>query len=204
MTWFPLFMDLRGKNCLLVGGGRVALHKAQKILSAGACVTLVAPSVTPEVTLLSAKFIRRKVDLSDLDGADLVIDATGDPAVGKVLYDACLERKIPINVVDMPKYCTFIFPAMLERGSLTAAISTGGASPIAASYVRNLLDSTLPEHFEDILDQMEGLRPEVKARIPSQPRRAAFLRTVFFAALEKKTPLSREELDVLWQKEDVT
>ncbi len=204
MTWFPLFVDLRGKRCLLVGGGKVALHKAQKVLSAGVSLTLVSPSLTAEVTRLPAKFIRRKVELGDLDGADLVIDATGDPAVGKMLYTACLERKIPINVVDMPQYCTFIFPALLERGSLTAAISTGGASPIAASYVRNLLDSVLPEHFEDILDQMEDLRPEVKARIPEQPRRAAFLRAVFNAALEKKAPLSHEELDILWQKEDVT
>lgn len=202
MTWFPLFIDLRGKNCLLVGGGKVALHKAQKVLSAGLSLTLVSPSMTAEVTHLPARFVRRKVELSDLDGMDLVIDATGDPAVGNMLHTACLERKIPINVVDMPQYCTFIFPALLERGSLTAAISTGGASPIAASYARNLLDHALPEHFEDILDQMEGLRPEVKARIPEQPRRAAFLRTVFNAAIEKDSPLSPEELDDLWQKAD--
>ena len=202
MAWFPLFLDLSGKKCLVAGGGAVALRKVRSLLECGAEVTVAAPEVLPQLAALPARFLPRKVEEADLAGCALVVDATGDPAVGEALSRLCGERGIPLNVVDMPRYCSVIFPAVLRRGKLTAAVSTGGASPLAAAWVRDRLGEVLPGRLEDILDQMEALRPRAKAAFSRQPRRAAFLRACLAAALEKGRPLTEEEIGTCLDREE--
>jgi len=195
-------MDVSGKKCLVAGGGAVALRKVRALLECGADVTVAAPEVLPDLAALPARFLPRKVEETDLAGCALVVDATGDPAVGEALSRLCGERGIPLNVVDMPQYCSVIFPAVLRRGKLTAAISTGGASPLAAAWVRDRLSETLPDCFETILDQMEELRTVAKSSLPRQPQRAAFLRECLGAALEKGRPLTEEEIGTYLHKEE--
>ncbi len=204
MAWFPLFLDLSGKKCLVAGGGAVALRKVRSLLECGAEVTVAAPEVLPQLAALPARFLPRKVEEADLAGCALVVDATGDPTVGEALSRLCGERGLPLNVVDMPQYCSVIFPAVLRRGKLTAAISTGGASPLAAAWVRDRLSEALPDCFEAILDQMEALRPLAKSSLPQQPRRAAFLRACLAAALEKGRPLTEAEIGAYLSKEEAS
>lgn len=198
MAWFPLFIDLEGKKCLVAGGGPVARRKAQTLSSYGAKVVMAAPE---EVCGLDVSGLRRKVEPEDVRDCALVVDATGDRETGLALAALCREERIPLNVVDTPDLCSAIFPAVLRRGRLTAAVSTGGASPIAAAWARDQLGEILPERFDGILEQMASLRPWAKAGIPDQPRRGAFLRRCFEAAVEKGAPLSEAEVGAYWTQE---
>ena len=197
MAWFPLFLEMKDRPCLVVGGGKVALRKVRALLDCGAAVTVVAPEILPELSALPVRCEYRKAAPGDAAGWALVVDASGDPAVGEALAAACAAQGTPLNVVDMPQYCSFIFPAVLRRGRLTAAVSTGGASPLAAAWVRDRLDAALPDSLEGILDQMSDLRTRAKATLPEQPQRAAFLRRCLEAALEKDRPLEETEIEAL-------
>lgn len=199
MAWFPLMIDLEGADCLVAGGGRIALHKAQTLLSFGAQVTVVAREALPEFSALPVRLQQREVLEEDLSGMLLAVDATGDPQVGEMLARACRERRIPLNVVDSPALCSYIFPAMLRRGPLLAAVSTGGASPIAAAWARDRLGAALPDGFEELVGQMTVLRPRMQREIADPAVRSALAKRCFLAAVEKGAVLTDEEIERLWR-----
>lgn len=203
MGWFPLFLNLEGKKCLVVGGGSVALRKVQTLLSYGAQVVVVAPELVPALAELdTVTRIRRSVEPNDVSDCAFVVDATGDRETGVILSELCRNKNIPLNVVDTPEFCSAIFPAVLRRGKLTAAVSTGGASPLAAVWVRNRLSDSLPDGFEEILEQMASLRIRAKETFSEQPHRAAFLKRCFAAAIEQEAPLSEEEIRAYLEQEE--
>lgn len=200
MSWFPLFIDLKDRPCLVAGGGQIALHKVQTLLSFGAKVTVIAKELHPEFSKMPVVQLRREVLPSDVNGMELVIDATADRAVGEMLSKRCAQCGIPINVVDTLELCSCIFPAMLRRGPMLAAVSTAGASPAAAAWARDRLDEVLPDRFEEILEQMRLLRRQIKTEIHDSEQRGKLLKRCFAAAIEKGAPLSREELAVLLEE----
>ena len=199
MSWFPIFMELEGKKCLVAGGGRLALQKVEKLLPCGARIRLVAPEALPDLQKLDVEWIRRPVEPGDVDGMALVVDATGEEAVGKRLAAQCRAQGVPLNVVDTPALCSFIFPAVLRRGRLVAGVSTGGASPAAAAWARDLLGEALPDGMEEILEQMEILRGETRQKLPEQQARAAFLKRCLSGALAKGGALSAAEVGAVWE-----
>ncbi len=200
MTVFPMFLVSKGQNCLVVGGGPIALQKLQVLLPGKFRITVVAPEVMPEIRNLPVELHLRKVQENDVDKVSMVVDATGNPEVGVWLREICSRKKTLLNVVDCAALCDFTFPAMLHRGKLTAAISTAGASPIAARWVRDRVAEILPDAFEEILDQLEELRPLTRQRIDTQSRRAAFLKKCFDRAMEQGRALSDKELNELWMQ----
>lgn len=194
MAFFPLMIELQNAPCLVVGGGRTALRKAQVLLESGARLYVAAPQVLPELRRLPIEIRERKVQPEDLVGMTLVVDASGSMAAAALLRRECAARRIPLNVVDCPEQCSFLFPAILRRGALVAGISTGGASPLAAAWARDRLDECLPAQLEEILAEMRSLRQRLKRTIPEQPRRAACLRAALREALKKGRPLTGGEL----------
>ena len=129
----------------------------------------------------------------------LVVDATGQPEVGEMLAAACAAARLPLNVVDNKPLCSFLFPAICQCGPLTAGVSTGGASPLAAAWARDQLIQALPDRFDQLLEQMDQLRGQAKRRIPDQRDRGAFLKRCFTRAIEQGGPLSEQEVDELWE-----
>ena len=195
MPHFPLFVDLCGQPILVVGGGAVALRKLHKLAPYGGKATVVAPDILPEIAALPGITLRRRPfrvwDL--MPRPSLVIAATDDPAVNHRISALCQKRHIPVNVADDPEHCTFLFPALVQQGRFSAGISTGGASPTAAACFRTQLQSLLPERLDELLDWLEAQRPAVKAAIGDQHKRAAALRRMCYACLEKGAPLTEEE-----------
>ena len=181
MPWFPMFVQLKGADALLVGGGTVALRKAEKLLPYGPRITVVAPDIIPELAALPGLALcRRPFEESDLQGhLALVIAATDDTALNRKIAALCREKRIPVNVVDDPEACGFLFPALVRRGRLSVGISTGGASPTAAVWLKERIESILPPHFGAALDRLEALRPALKAQIPEEHDRAARFRAAF-------------------------
>ncbi len=125
MSYFPMFIELNGRRCLVVGGGGIALHKIRVLKEFGADVLVVSPTVLPEILELKGVSYRRKsFDRSDLAGQELVVAATDDAEQNRRISELCREKHIPVNAVDQIKDCSFIFPAYLKEGEVVAAFSS--------------------------------------------------------------------------------
>ena len=175
MPLFPIFLDLRGKKVLIVGGGRVALRKAERLAPYGASITAVAPEFAPGFAALSGvTALERRFQPGDVEGAALVIAATDDAELNAAVSELCAWEGIPVNVVDDLALCSFVFPALVRRGELSVGISTGGASPSAAQYIRRLVEEQVPDGFEEILDFLAARRAQLKSALPAERRSAAY------------------------------
>lgn len=197
MGYFPFFMDLEGREGLVVGGGAVAARKVQKLLPYGPRLTVAAPELLPEIEALPGlTLLRRAFDSAMLEGKFFVIAATDDREANREIAALCRERGILVNAVDDKEQCTFLFPALVKRGELTAGVSTGGASPSAAAWVRRRVDEAVPEGFGELLDYLASLRPMVRARVP-EARRAAVFSRLFSVCLEGGFPLEEAALEAV-------
>src|SRR5258706_3837299 len=144
-------MSLRGRPCVLVGGGEVAARKARLLLEADARVTVIAPVLGPTLTRLVAKGkVEHRVESfaeSQLEGNVLVFAATDERAVNERIYQAASARGIPVNVADQPALCTFIMPSIVDRSPVVIAVSTGGAAPVLARLLRARLETLIPVSY---------------------------------------------------------
>jgi precorrin-2 dehydrogenase/sirohydrochlorin ferrochelatase len=161
--YFPAFLDLRGRRCLVVGGGEIGERKTRALLECGARVTIVSPLLTPGLAALAAsgRLVHRARPFvrSDPRGCALAVAATGDPRVDRVVAAAARRWRALVNVVDRPQHCDFIVPAVLRRGELQIAVSTGGRSPAIAREIRRRLERFFgPEYGELILRAGEARR----------------------------------------------
>ena len=185
MAYFPMFVELKGKNILVVGGGSVALRKCEVLLRYGAELTAVSAQLTPKlVNLKGVRLLFRPFDDADVEGRDMVVAATDSSELNARVAGLCKARGIAVNVVDDATAGSFLFPAATLRGRFSAGICTGGASPTAAAYFNRALAESLPDALEDILDFMAEIRPRVLKAVPDQSRRARIFAFLFTAALE--------------------
>ena len=193
MVCFPLFVDLNDKTALVVGGGPVAARKARVLLDYGPRVLVCAPRFVPELEQLSgAELLRQPFVPELLEGVSLAVAATDDRVLNRTVAQLCRKRSIPVNVADSREDSTFLFPAVVRRGRLSVGISTGGASPAAASHVRRTLEGQLPASLEPILDWLEV----GKDALPPSQRRRWFSR-LLSTALEAGRPLTSWETESL-------
>src|SRR5665213_3945657 len=122
MAYLPIFIDVGGRACVVIGGGEIAERKVRSLIEAGATVVVISPVVTPELAAMShagaIRHIARKYEHGDLAGAWLAFEATGDDTTARMVAVEADERSVPINVADVPELCTFIVPAMVQRGRL--------------------------------------------------------------------------------------
>ncbi len=194
MGYFPFFMELEGREGLVVGGGAVAARKVQKLQPYGPRLTVAAPEILPEIAELpGVTLLRRAFAPGMLEGKCFVIAATDSREVNRGIAALCRERGIPVNAVDDKEACTFLFPALVKRGDLTVGVSTAGASPSAAAWVGRRVSERLPEDFGELLDYLASLRPMVRKRVAEENRAAVFAR-LFSACMEEGFPLKEAAL----------
>lgn len=195
MPLFPIFIDLKGRKALIVGGGRVALRKAERLMPYGADICAVAPEFEGAFRSLSGvTLLERRFEPGDIEGAALVIAATDDGELNAAVSELCRWENVPVNVVDDIEKCSFVFPSLVRRGELSVGISTGGASPSAAQYIRRGVEQLVPEGFEDILGFLAAHRAAVKAALPPE-RRAGAYAGLFERCMELGRALSEEEFE---------
>src|SRR6516162_7096571 len=179
MSLLPIFLNLEGRQCLLVGAGTVALDKIGSLLKTGLRLRVVAPEAKPEVRQLATEgkleWIQRRFDPADLDGNLLVIAATDSPEVNTAVYQGAVERGILCNSVDDIPNCDFFFGSVVSRGDLQIAISTAGESPAAAQRLRREIDAQLPPDLGPWLANLGELRRNVLAIHPRGEERKALL-----------------------------
>lgn len=171
MGYFPFFVDVENQNCLVVGGGVVALRKIEKLLPFNPNITVVSPKVHKEIlSIENIDIIKRKFDFNDLKEKSFVITATDDKVLNKEIYNFCKENNIPVNTVDDKDNCSFIFPALARNNGVTVAISTSGKSPIYAKYLRKKIE-ILIQDSESIVDNLSKYREKIKNEISLEENR---------------------------------
>lgn len=175
MGYFPFFVDVENQNCLVVGGGVVALRKIEKLLPFNPNITVVSPKVHKEIlSIENINIIKRKFDFNDLKEKSFVITATDDKVLNKEIYNSCKENNIPVNTVDDKDNCSFIFPALAKNNGVTVAISTSGKSPLYAKYLRKKIENLIQDS-ESIVDNLSKYREKIKNEISlEENRKAAF------------------------------
>jgi siroheme synthase-like protein len=176
-------LDVAGRRCVLVGGGAVAQEKAAGLSACGAAVRVVSPDLHESFAELEVDWVARRYRSGDLDGAFLVIVATGDREVDEaVWHDAEALGKL-CNVADVPELCNFILPAVHREGPIAVAVSTGGASPALAKRLRSeIAELVTPEHAE-LAEELRAMRPEVKERFDTYEERRDYFEEVVAARL---------------------
>jgi uroporphyrin-III C-methyltransferase/precorrin-2 dehydrogenase/sirohydrochlorin ferrochelatase len=179
MSLLPIFLNLTGRNCLLIGAGSVALDKITSLLTTGLKLRVIAPEARAEIQQLARhgklEWIERHVEPSDLDGKFLVIAATNSPQVNATIYQGCVQRNIPCNSVDDIPNCDFFFGSLVSRGNLQIAISTSGESPAVAQRLRREIDAQLPDDIGPWLQNLGELRREVLEAYPRTEARKSLL-----------------------------
>ena len=203
MGYFPFFIDIENKKCLIVGGGKVAFRKIKKLMPYGPVINVVAEDICPEILSIEYSALnieKRKFDFSDIDGVFFVITATDDEKLNFDISKYCQERGILINAVDSRDNCGFIFPSLYKKGDLSIGISTGGASPNLAAHCRNILEKNLPSDMESIVSFLSSIRPLAKDRIPDSRKRSEFFKECMELCLSLNSVPSEETLDELLKK----
>ncbi|HEY7069664.1 MAG TPA: bifunctional precorrin-2 dehydrogenase/sirohydrochlorin ferrochelatase [Acidimicrobiales bacterium] len=173
---YPVNLVLDGRNCLVVGGGRVAVGKVRGLLEAGARVTVVAPEIDPALTDIANELeagdkgqqvltiLRRPYRRGDVAGHRFVVAATGDPEVNQTVYDEGEESGIWVNAADDPARCSAVLPARVRQGRLLVTISTSGHSPAVASWLRERLAEELGPEYDQLIGLLGEARKEVQAQ----------------------------------------
>ena len=173
----------------------------EKLLPYGPHLTVVAPEVSAEISCLpQITLLREPFRPELLEGKAFVIAATDDAGVNHEISRLCREQGIPVNVVDDPQACTFLFPALVKRGDLSVGISTGGASPSAAVWLKEQVEVVLPERFEEILEFLGAVRPQIRTLVP-EGRRSAVLSRLFRLCMELGRPLELQELQAVLEEQ---
>jgi precorrin-2 dehydrogenase/sirohydrochlorin ferrochelatase len=179
-TLFPMFVKLTGRKCLVVGGGPIAEDKVEGLLGSGATVVVVAPEVTKKIVGWNGEgrltWRARNFQPSDLDGAFLVVAATGAASVSESVFREAEGRGILCNAVDEPERCHFYYPAIVRRGPLQIAISTGGLSPALAARLRAELEEQFGPEYERWLDKLGAMRRALLAKRIDPQKRTQVLR----------------------------
>lgn len=196
MAYFPIFTDISEKKCIIVGGGKVALRKVEALLRYDANVIVIAEQICDAIRALlpASSLFCRVAGREDIKNAALVVAATSSREANHQLYCWCREENIPVNVIDAPEECTFLFPAVVKRGDISIGINTGGKSPIISSRIRKDIESVVPDYYEAIADQLYALRLQLKRNVDQESERRRILKSVAAKAFELERPLTDEEI----------
>jgi precorrin-2 dehydrogenase/sirohydrochlorin ferrochelatase len=181
--YYPLFADLEGRRCLVVGAGSVGLEKVRGLADCSAEVTVVAPEADPEIEVMPVRWLARPYETPDLEDQVLVCAATADTEVNRRVFADAEARGILCNVADVPELCSFILPAIHREGPIAVAVSTSGASPALAQRIRDEVAARYgPDHAE-LARQLEALRPWAKENLSTYEARRDFFREFVAEAL---------------------
>ena len=180
MTLFPFFEDIDGKRFVVIGGGRVAKGKVSRLLPFTNNSTVISENT--DIDLVPV--IRRAFRESDILSGDYIIAATDSEETNARIFALCQKHSKPVNTVDDPEKCTFIFPSLIKKGDLVIGISTTGKSPALSKHVRQQIEAGLDSDIEKVLDKMGLLRVRLKALVPDQRTRSEILKKALDCYLE--------------------
>lgn len=204
MAYFPMFVDMTERECLIVGGGNVAYRKVIVMLDFGAKVTVVAENICDELRKLTIgdiasedktgsytankenriTFIKRRFERKDCDGMEMVIAATDDNALNHEIAEYCKANGIMVNAVDQKDDCSFIFPSYIKEKNLVAAFSSGGNSPVLTQYLKGKEQEILTPFLGELNEYMGQIREKVIAQYDTEAGRKRVFKEILCAAID--------------------
>ena len=204
MAYFPMFVDMTERECLIVGGGNVAYRKVIVMLDFGAKVTVVAENICDELRKLTLDdiasedntgsytankenritFIKRRFERKDCDGMEMVIAATDDNALNHEIAEYCKAKDIMVNAVDKKADCSFIFPSYIKEKNLVAAFSSGGNSPVLTQYLKGKEQEILTPFLGELNEYMGQIREKVIAQYDTEAERKRVFKEILCAAID--------------------
>lgn len=200
MAYFPLYIDIEEKKCVVVGGGRIATGKIRQLLEFKAQVTVIAPEVTEEIKALAetgkvvleqrAFFSEKEPDAfvrAQIKESVLVVAATDQTSVNVKISKLCKANRIPVNVVDVKELCTFFFPAIVKREDVVVAVSTSGTSPALAAKLRRELETQIPKEYGRAVAVMGEYREYIKDQVPDSSKRKRIFELLLARVMEDGT-----------------
>jgi uroporphyrin-III C-methyltransferase / precorrin-2 dehydrogenase / sirohydrochlorin ferrochelatase len=183
MDYFPVFFNLKGQDCLVVGAGNIAARKIELLARAGAKITVIARDISETVAGMQTAYpltlLRTSFTPTDLRHFSLIVSATDDIEINKLVAKTATEQGIPVNVVDNPGLSNFIFPAIVDRSPIIIAVSSGGAAPVLARLLRAKIETVIPPAYGQLASLAEKFRDKVKQHIKIAPQRKIFWENVF-------------------------
>ena len=198
MAYFPLFIDIENKPCLVAGGGRVALRKVQVLLDFGADVTVTAPVILEEIReIKSITILEREFTPEDLEKKVLVVAATDDAAANHQIGELCKAKGILVNAVDQIEDCTFLFPAYVKQGDVVAAFSSGGKSPVLTQYLKAQENGILTEHIGNLNDMLGSVRGRIKQLFDTEEERKHIYQEILMSGISKQRIPTDEEIEAI-------
>ncbi len=157
--YYPIYLEIDKKKCVVIGGGDVAYRKACGLKEAGGEITVISPEFCNNFLSETEMVLnKKKYEESDLNQAVIVIASTNDESVNKKIYTDAVKRSIPVNVVDQPKLCSFIVPSIVKSGDLRISISTGGSSPALSKNIRKSLEKQFGSEYADLIELLSRMR----------------------------------------------
>lgn len=195
MSYFPFMMDIQNKDCLVVGGGKIAHRKVLDLLSFGAKVTVISQKVCKEIQdITNVTIIEKEYEASDIQHRFLVIAATNQEDVNRKIAGDCDAQQILVNAVDIKDACSFIFPAIIKKDELVVSISTGGNSPAGAAYLKEKIEKSIPAYYERNMEMLGSVRGLVMEKITSISDRKRLYYELLELADEEGRVLSEEDV----------
>lgn len=199
MSYFPLFMELKDRDCLVVGGGKVAWRKVKVLMDFGAQVSVVAPEINSEIRELGlAQQTEREFEDGDVQGRTLVVAATDNEALNRRISQLCQALGIPVNAVDQAQDCSFIFPAYVKQGEVVAAFSSGGQSPVMTQYLKAQIKPVMTEELGELAACLGSIRDMVHSSVKTEIARKHLYEELLQLGLQKgKNPETEEIWNVM-------
>lgn len=198
MAYFPLFINIENKPCLVAGGGKVAMRKARVLLDFGAQVFIIAPVIEKEIKRMKEiTVMEREFLLEDIADKALVVAATDDAAENHRIAELCKERGILVNAVDRIEDCSFIFPAYVKQKDVVAAFSSSGKSPVLTQYLKAQEYEILTGQIGCLNDLLGSLRSRVKQLLSTEEERKCFYQELLKLGLEKESLPTEREVEAL-------
>jgi uroporphyrin-III C-methyltransferase/precorrin-2 dehydrogenase/sirohydrochlorin ferrochelatase len=197
MDFLPVFFDIKGKSCAVIGGGDVAARKVAMLLNSGGIVTVVAPELCSTLKRLAESgtiiHVQSRFAPEHLGDAIIVIAATDDRKVNKQVSEVAKAHRLPVNVVDDPDHCSFIMPSVIDRSPVIVAVSTGGSSPVLARLLRARLETLIPGTYGRLAFLAEKFRGKVKQHFTESSQRRIFWEQVFQGPIAEMVFAGRED-----------
>ncbi|UCC43171.1 MAG: bifunctional precorrin-2 dehydrogenase/sirohydrochlorin ferrochelatase [Candidatus Zixiibacteriota bacterium] len=212
LNYMPINISMKKRRCLVVGGGPVALRKAENLMDYETDLTVIAPEIHEKLQYHAERgkvtLVKREYQSPEASGFGIVISASDDREVNKRVAADCSVAGVPVNVVDDPALCDFIFPAVVKRDCLTAAIATDGKAPFVAGHLRTIMGNIFPEHWSKLMRHAVAFRKKVRERWAEDHDRkmdcyARFLEADWKTMLKESSPEEIErELDNMLESEE--
>lgn len=198
-AFFPIFVNLRNKKCVVAGAGKIAAGKIDGLLAAGAEVLVVSPRAIEAVARRAQAgdltWLKRRFRAEDVAGASLVVAATNSESINEAVFRACRASGVLCNAVDDPARCDFIYPAVVRRGNLQIAVSTGGRSPALAARLRRDLERQFGPEWGERLERLgEERKAILRGEIPAKKRKQLLVKQASAAAMQKALRKPKSEV----------